>query len=116
MPKVQKEEAIHLLREAIKVEPGNIFAHTLLAYYLAIDNKQGEAEKEYRLALELSKGEHAKAWLGLARLLEKLNRKQEALEAYTNYLKNRKKSSPEDSLIKRNMEAIKKELEGQQQK
>ena len=82
------EEAVDVYRNAIRIASGNAFeAHIGLGIVLNELGEADEAVKEYRIGILQDMETEPVLYYQLGEILEKADRKKEAIEAYSKYLK-----------------------------
>jgi Tfp pilus assembly protein PilF len=104
----QQERALELLNRAATLADKETSVFIARGwYFIWVQFKPREAEKDFRRALELSNGTSASAWQGLGDSLSRQGRRNEAIQAYLRYLKIRPQhASHYDEVIKRDIEAL----------
>lgn len=90
----QSDRALELLNRAIAFEPNEPAVYVSRgSFFFWVRGNSGEAEADFRRAIELSRGLNASAWAGLGDALAQQGHRDEAIAAYRKYLSIRPKSA-----------------------
>ena len=104
-----KERSLEMLNRAVTFAPDKPVTYVARGWcqFWAFRNPV-EAEKDFRRALEVSKGSDASAWAGLGDALKQQGRREEAIQAFQKYLSIRPiEAASQDPLIRQTIRDLK---------